>query len=65
VPSDERADLEEKVANLEEATEQRMQSVAELYRKPKRCTSVPTDCLTGRRSTAGELSAVAPMTTTG
>jgi hypothetical protein len=30
VPSDERAELEEKVADLEEATEQRMHSVAEL-----------------------------------
>jgi hypothetical protein len=30
VPSDERADLEEKLADLEEATEQRMHSVADL-----------------------------------
>jgi hypothetical protein len=31
VSSDERAELEEKVADLEEATEQRMHSVAELF----------------------------------
>ena len=67
VSSEERERLEENLADVAGATEQRMHSVADLI--PEKCqersTSVPTDCLRAQRSTAVEFSAAAPMTTNG
>jgi hypothetical protein len=60
--SDEGAELEKKVAEPEEATEQRMHSVADLLPGGKRSTSVQTGYPRGQRSTAADLSAVAPTT---
>jgi hypothetical protein len=64
VSSEKRADAEETLADVQEATEQRMHSVADLIpKKTKRSTSGPTDCLRVPRSTAAKLSAAVPRTT--
>jgi hypothetical protein len=64
VSSEKRADAKETLAEVQEATEQRMHSVADLIpQKRKRSTSVRTDCPRVHRSTAAKLSAAAPMTT--
>jgi hypothetical protein len=56
--SEKRVDAEETLADVQEATEQRMHSVAGLIpQKTKRSTSVPTDCPRVQKSTAAKLSA--------
>jgi hypothetical protein len=66
LPSEERERLEENLADVEEATEQRMHSVADLI--PETGQEIPgrADRLSEtQRSTAVEFSAAAPMTTNG
>ena len=54
--------LNEMLADVEEANEQRMHSVADRIRRANRSTSVPTDYPRAQRSTAVELSTAATMT---